>query len=584
MHYVTILSILLRRWWLLVAFGIIGVVAGLLWNASIPRRYESSLTLQLNPAARSALLPYFNDGVSRSPNDFVTLAASYAELLRSRSFGQLAIDRLQLQTTPEAVARAISARLITNTNILRLTVSWDNPGEARQLAQGVADVFIKENLRLQQTEAGVQSRLQEMEDLEQTYRANVEVLRKQRDQRYADIGAGDISKLGELNNIESRLTALESANANLLIESNRTRATYNTATILDNATQAVAVGPARSQSVVVGLLIGLGLAIAAALLMEQLDTRLRTPESIAALVEGSPLATIGRINTRRWPAAAKAGHLVTLHQARGAGAEAFRTLRTNLRFAAPNERMRSLLITSAGPSEGKTFVASNLAIAFAQAGRRVLLVDADLRRPSLHKVFGIDNEQGLMSILMEAIEAGTQSKAEDVRSDDHDQAAANLAGVCTSEVENLWLLPSGKVPQNPSIILGSEALAQVMARLQERWDLVILDSAPLGPVADSLLIAAHADAALLVARAEQTRRAALEHVLETLRQTGNSVLGVVLNDLRLGFIDRYTYGGYYTYGKHYYGQPDGAADETQNGHTRPPTPVVPGNTGSARLG
>jgi uncharacterized protein involved in exopolysaccharide biosynthesis len=86
MHYITLLSILLRRWWLIVGFAVLGVVAALAWNASIPRRYESSLTLQLNPAGRSALLPFGNDGASRSANDVVTLAASYAELLRSRTF------------------------------------------------------------------------------------------------------------------------------------------------------------------------------------------------------------------------------------------------------------------------------------------------------------------------------------------------------------------------------------------------------------------------------------------------------------------------------------------------------------------
>jgi capsular exopolysaccharide synthesis family protein len=249
-----------------------------------------------------------------------------------------------------------------------------------------------------------------------------------------------------------------------------------------------------------------------------------------------------------------------------------------LKFAAPLDKLNVLLITSAGPGEGKTFVASNLAVVFAQSGLRVLLVDADLRRPSVHKVFGIENEGGLMALLTRAVHAPSVQSIGTAL--DHSSLYGNLGAVPT-DLENLWLLPAGSIPSNPSIVLGSDAVLATMETIRTAWDIVILDSAPLGPVADSLLLAAHADAALVVARAERTRRVALEQVLDSLRQTGCNVLGVILNDFRLGLIDRYTYGGgYYSDSKHYYGQGDSETSDRHNGRKAPPAAAPKAGTSS----
>lgn len=564
MGFLAFAQVVLRRWWLLPLLAVLGLGLAYAWSVNSPKQYESVVTLQLNPAARSAFLPYTGDARG-DPNPVSTLAASYAEVLRSRRFGQLLVQRLNLMTTPEAIARATNARLIPNTNILRLSVSWDNPWEAQQLAQQIAETFIAENLRRQETEPGDQSRLADMEDAARSYRARLTVLRQQRGQLDHSVADGDINRLTELNNLDIRIAALETSRVNLLVEINRARSAIDTASILDNAAPARAAGPVTlSQALLIGLLGGLALAVALARFIEEIDDRLRTPLDVGAATGSGPLATVGRIGTRNWPAPLRESRLVTLHAPRSGTAEAFRTLLTNVRFAASEHPLRKLVITSPGPGEGKSLLASNLAVALAQAGRRVLLVDGDLRRPSIHSVFRLGMEPGLIEALLEAVEShgreGSQVGASQC------ELGTAVASVATG-LENLSVLPAGHIPDNPSAALASAAVGRLLDQLASSWDFVVIDSAPVGPISDTLLLAAHADAVLVVARAGRTRRPDLQSSLEALAQTGRPVLGVVLNDLRLGPLERYAGYGYYYYGKHhhYYGAGEDAWEQPRNG-------------------
>ncbi len=139
-------NLLLRRWWLFALLGVVGLLTALAVTMSLPRRYQSTISLQLNPSARSAFLPYSADSPT-SPAS--ALAASYSEVLRSRAFGEVVVRKLQLPVAPETVARSIESKLIPGTNILRVSVTWDHPQDAQQLAQSVAEIFIAENLQRQ---------------------------------------------------------------------------------------------------------------------------------------------------------------------------------------------------------------------------------------------------------------------------------------------------------------------------------------------------------------------------------------------------------------------------------------------------
>jgi len=204
---------------------------------------------------------------------------------------------------------------------------------------------------------------------------------------------------------------------------------------------------------------------------------------------------------------------VTLANPRSPVAEAYRTLRNNVQLSNVDNPVRSLLVSSASQDEGKSTTLANLGVTFAQAGNRVVLVDCDLRRPTLHKLFGVPNDKGLTSMLLA------------------DQSAA--LPLLDTPVEGLRLLPSGPPPPNPSELLGSKRLEAAIARLQEEADLLLFDSPPVLAVSDAAVLARRVDAVLLVVSAGKTKRDQASRARQVFDRTGARILGVVLNNARL---------------------------------------------------
>lgn len=561
MDLISFAQMLARRWWAVVLLGIAGTVLGGVISYTQPPRYQSTVTLQLNPSAQSAFLPYTGEA---SP--VTNLAASYREVLRSRAFGEVVVERLNLPVSPEAVASAIRADLVPNTNILRLTVQWGHPDDAQQLAQSIAEIFITENLRQQQAQPGAQSRLAEMEESARQMQGRIEALRRQRDRQDQAVARGDLTRLSELSELDSRLSSLESSYASLLVEINRARSSLNTAAILDNATPGQPAAPLpMSRALPLGLLVGLAAAVGLAYLLESLDDCIRGPDEVVAIDGRAPLAVIGHLEAARGQRASKTPRLVVLEEPRSAVAEAFRVLRTNLRFTSLDRPPGILVVTSADAREGKTLVAANLALAMAQAGARVLLVDADLRHPSVPRLFGLPGEPGLVDAVAERVQARTAvlagtAEGSSAPGEPEPDGRAPAPVLQMSGVPGLSVLPAGPTPPDPGELLGSSVAGQLLDDLRRQWDVVVVDTAPLMPVADTLPVAARADAAVVVARSGQTRRSALQQALEALQQTGAPVAGLVLNDFRPGPLGRYgPYGYYYYYYKKgYYPYTDGA--------------------------
>jgi non-specific protein-tyrosine kinase len=206
------------------------------------------------------------------------------------------------------------------------------------------------------------------------------------------------------------------------------------------------------------------------------------------------------------------GGLVALSSPRSAAAEAYRTLRTNLQFSGVDRPIRTVLVTSAGPGDGKTTVVANLGVALAESGKRVILVDCDLRRPGLHQVFGQALAPGLTNAIIESLpEPPLRATA----------------------VPGLQVLTAGDTPPNPAEFIASERLARLLARLQERADVLVLDSPPVSIVADAAVLAPSMDGVILVVRAGGTKRDLAQRAKEQLESVGARVLGAVLNDARL---------------------------------------------------
>lgn len=204
--------------------------------------------------------------------------------------------------------------------------------------------------------------------------------------------------------------------------------------------------------------------------------------------------------------------LVTARSPRSIAAEAYRTLRTNIQFSSLDTDLRTVLVTSAAPDEGKTTVLANLAIAFAESGRKVIVVDADLRRPTLHELFGLNDAPGITDmILNEQLEPPLQA----------------------TMIPNLRLLASGPLPPNPSELLASERMSRVIGRLSELADVVLFDSPPASAVSDAAVLAARLDGVLLVVFSGKTRRDRARQAKEQLERVGARLLGVILNNARL---------------------------------------------------
>jgi capsular exopolysaccharide synthesis family protein len=296
-----------------------------------------------------------------------------------------------------------------------------------------------------------------------------------------------------------------------------------------------------------------------------LDDTVKTPADLRA----AGLSAIGVVQRVNPDGKKGLPQVYAISQAKSLASEAFRTLRTNLQFSSLDKPLRSLVVTSAVATEGKTTTAANLAVVMAQAGRSVVLVDGDLRRPAAHKLFGLSNGAGLTAALIEDPDA--------------------LNGYLQEcEVENLRVLTAGPVPPNPQELLGSQRMEELLRKLEAEADIVVVDSPPTLVVADANILAARADGVLMVINTGRTRRAAVQQAAEGLRQVGANLLGGVLNmvDTRRGRSSYYYYSYYYS---HYYADregtsPRGLVSRLLNGGKRSESMRPPGEEGIPQSG
>jgi capsular exopolysaccharide synthesis family protein len=267
--------------------------------------------------------------------------------------------------------------------------------------------------------------------------------------------------------------------------------------------------------------VGLMLAAGIVFLVEYLDDTLKTPEDVERALGLPVLGFVAEMKYKN----RSAEEVYVSRQPRSPVSEAFRSLRTNLEFAAVQKPIRSLLVTSPGPAEGKTTVATNLAAIYSQASKRVVLVDGDMRRPHIHSMFGMSNRDGLSNLFRNG-------------------AAAHSVGRSKVDLPHLTIITSGSLPPNPAELLGSERMEQILKDLQAMADTVVIDTPP-SLVADAGVLAAKVDAVLMVVQPGVTHAEAARVTLETFKRAGARVVGVVLN--RIPRNRNYYYGGYRYY-------------------------------------
>lgn len=288
-----------------------------------------------------------------------------------------------------------------------------------------------------------------------------------------------------------------------------------------------------------GLVVGVGLAI----LIENLDLRIRNHGDIEALTTASVLGGIG------FDEDAQENPLIVHTKPKSTRAEAFRQLRTNIQFVEAVEGRKSIIISSSVPSEGKSTTIANLAIAMADTGAKVLLIDCDFRKPKQHKYLGIEGAVGLTNHLI------GQAKLEDV--------------IQPWGKGKLSILPAGQVPPNPSELLGSEKMKKLILDAEKKFDMVLIDTAPLLPVTDAAILSTMTGGVVVVVSVGKTTRPQLQGALSHIETVGGKVLGFVMNKIPTKGADAY---GYYSYGYKYgykygyqYGGSYGYGDTTPYG-------------------
>jgi len=323
------------------------------------------------------------------------------------------------------------------------------------------------------------------------------------------------------------------------------------------------VTPDIPRNLALGFLLGLGGGIGLAFIIESLDRSVRDVDQVTAI---STLPALGMIplqlstngDLRKRLNAVSIGtensdslSLVTYARPKSQAAEAYRALRTSILLSAFGAPPKVILVTSPLPQEGKTTISANSALVLAQRGSRVLLIDADLRRPGLERMMGIRSKGGLSTLI-----SGVD-KAEDVI-------------VQFSKVPNLWILPAGPIPPQPAELLGSSVMKVQIARWRDEFDHVIIDTPPCLSVTDAVILSADVDRVLLVARAGQTTKPALRRACDLLLQVNAKVMGIVLNAFDLRSADSYYYS--YSYGSRYAGHyyDEGSSHNGDSAHTEEP--------------
>ncbi|MEM7093770.1 MAG: polysaccharide biosynthesis tyrosine autokinase [Actinomycetota bacterium] len=486
-------QLLRRRIWVVVMVFVLALIAAAVWSALQTPMYRATARVLINQASAAEIF----DSQSTQNTSFADrVAANEVALIESQLVEDVAQARLGFEAEVNASAQS-------RADVISISATDPDPFVAQQIAQTYAVAYL--DVRR-----------------DQYVNERVEVAQQLLDR----IGALDdeIAAAGEEDG--ARLQVLRDGLADQYDRLNISADLSNTssARIIDEADfPEQAFSPQVARNLALGGVLGLLLGVGAALLLESLDRSVRSRDVIESLTPGvSSLAVV--------PALRAGNDMVTLTNPGGPESEVFGTLRAALEFAAIDDDLTVLQVTSAGASAGKTTIAANLAVAMAQAGQTVAVIDGDLRRPRLHELFGLEQVPGLTSAILGRETLNTAAR--ELRLDNG----------------RLRVYPSGPVPPGPAELLGSKRAGDVFDALRRSFDVVIIDSPPVLPVADALVLSRIADATLIVANAKRTRRDDLQRSFDSLQQAGARVIGTVLNQASGSSLYGYGYGYAYGYG------------------------------------
>jgi non-specific protein-tyrosine kinase len=506
----------LWRWgWLIALATVLGGACSYWATSRMPRQYDTVTTLMVGRLTRTANPTWQDLQISQD------LARSYVQLVKRRGILEATIDSLGLDVTWETLARRVSATPVAGTQLIEIRATDTEPRRAKQIADEIARQLILQSPTPSEKEQQERAQFvnEQLRDLEQSIEVTKQEIESLKRDLQAETTATGIKDLQDRMAVsQQKITIWRSDYTNLLDFFQGSRTNY--LSILEAAS--VPEKPARPNTwlnVLLSCLLALLLSAGAAFLLSYFEDTLETTDDVERTLALPTLGTIHRIGPFQQPT----DILPTVRDPFSPIAEAYRMARTNIQFSTLAAKPSSfLLITSAVPAEGKTTTACNLAVVMAQAGKQVILVDADLRHPSVHRFFGISNRGGLTALLL------------------RDRLSIESALVET-EVNGLRILPSGPPPPNRLELLGSAAMLERLEQLRGLADYVLFDSPPVLAVADTSALASLCQGAVLVADSQRTRSDVVRRGKQALEQVGLRVFGVVLNKVSSRRMAGYSY-------------------------------------------
>jgi succinoglycan biosynthesis transport protein ExoP len=508
------LKVIWRWLWLIVLGVAVATVSTYLAVRDQPPLYEAQARLMVGQVLQEQQPSQADVWMAQN------LAKSYSEIASGRLIQEATQEALGLAWLPE-----YAVEQVPNTQLLEIQVSDTDPQRAAAVANEVANQLILQSPTNPSPEQAqrrefVAGQLDGLEGDIQATKAEIDQLQEALGEMFSAREIADTQN--QIAALQQKLNDLQANYGQLLLFMGQ--GAVNTLSLVEPAV--VATEPIDSnqlRTVLLAAAVGLVLAIGTAFLLEYLDDTIKTPQDVDRTMHLTTLAGISRIRGDHYEE-----KLITVKHPKAPISEAYRVLRTNLQFSSLDQPLRTLVVTSPNPVEGKSTTVANLGVVMAQAGKSVIVVDADLRRPVLHRIFQLNNDRGLTDVLLSA----------EPLLDGHLQATG---------VENLRLLNTGPLPPNPSELLGSQRMARLIEQLKAEADVVLFDSPPSLAVTDASVLATQTDGVLIVADAGRTRRNLARESVERFQQVGAKTLGVVLNRLKAGR------GGSYYYYNYYYG-------------------------------
>ncbi|MBI5033878.1 MAG: polysaccharide biosynthesis tyrosine autokinase [Chloroflexi bacterium] len=528
---------LARKWaWLIILLCAIAAGSSYFYSRQIRPIYRADTTVLVGQNAQNQN-PYVDPAQTAT-----NFASAYALLATQPTVLQATAEAIQWSEPWQNLYFKVTAKA-GGSQLIQISVTDFDPPQAATIANEVANQLI---LR-----GPISAQQKQSEDQRQFVSAQLQELKAQIETSQKSLT--NLTNQAALENDPIKLNDLNARSAALqakIADGQKTYASLSQLLAIGSNLFVTVLAPAQEpkspispnipQNVLFAAIAGAVLAGGVAFLLEYLDDTIKDTDDVQRVIGLSTLGAITRISGIHQPK----DHLITLKHPRSPISEAYRVLRTNLRFSGIENPTGALVVTSAGPGEGKTTTAANLAVTMAQAGRRVVLIDADLRRPMVHKFFGLPNDVGLCSMFL-----GDAPSLESI--------------LRPTQVETLRVITSGPLPPNPAEVLDSNLMKQTLQELRAQSDMVILDSPPILAVADATILGSRASGVILVIDSGRERSDAARRAVQALKQTNNKVLGVVLNKL-----SSKRSSGYYSY--YYYSSKEKPKKETKPAPTQSP--------------